>query len=540
MSFFLSWQRSKGPGVVLGVLVILLAAISAFFLIRFGQGQMELRPHPWAGVSISESLQKAGIRVELMTRPFGTLLFLGGEVAGREEMVLAASDTLEKNGFEVYLIVPVGSRLIGAEKPHRHVIVDTDGRIRDSFGVGRSGASFLFFQQAGAVSWGQRSGVMVERLGRELKAWSSNLLTGPRPEMSPDTAGERWTERLADFPFDSLLAHAEDFKVNLDRLARGRLRVERTIGEKEVPPPGEPVFASICDLAVDDSGRVFVCDAGEGAIFVLSAEGVLRKRLGRRGQGPGEMSKPAAVAIHGSRLIVAEACCRLHEFGADLRYRRTVSWPVEASAPMRGWALLGAVVMVAQPPLPPQRSQVVQLYNIRAPQPYPMASFLRPAKPLTRTRDPVGVYAALASRNMSTLATDGTRYLAVYRVAERQVLVWDLATRRARRWLLIGHNLRTKVERNADWPSYATRGIVRGMAFDGVSRLYSLLPDYGVLVIDVPGARPLVVYELENDENEPKRVDLFTHIQVSGTRVYLLSPFLSQLTICSLVDGQPR
>lgn len=57
--------------------------------------------------------------------------------------------------------------------------------------------------------------------------------------------------------------------------------------------PGEPLFSLIADITVGSDGRVYVTDAKDARITILSPEGDSVGVLGRRGEGPGEFSGPA-------------------------------------------------------------------------------------------------------------------------------------------------------------------------------------------------------------------------------------------------------
>jgi DNA-binding beta-propeller fold protein YncE len=75
-------------------------------------------------------------------------------------------------------------------------------------------------------------------------------------------------------------------------------------------------------LAVDSSqGRVFVADAGAHQVLVFGADGTLQRRLGARGEGPGQFNYPTNVALDPTGLLYVSDSLnfRVQQFDAQLR-----------------------------------------------------------------------------------------------------------------------------------------------------------------------------------------------------------------------------
>ena len=68
----------------------------------------------------------------------------------------------------------------------------------------------------------------------------------------------------------------------------------------------DALFKSATDLAVDESGVLYVLDARARQIKVISPDGVLLDTFGQGGQGPGELMRPVSVALVGDRALVLD------------------------------------------------------------------------------------------------------------------------------------------------------------------------------------------------------------------------------------------
>ncbi|MCR4439087.1 MAG: hypothetical protein QHJ34_09205 [bacterium] len=68
--------------------------------------------------------------------------------------------------------------------------------------------------------------------------WLNPQVASHLPPAKGAAPSSEWGRRLANFPFDSLLAAAEVVVIDLHRVPRRALRLVRSVGDKEVPPPG--------------------------------------------------------------------------------------------------------------------------------------------------------------------------------------------------------------------------------------------------------------------------------------------------------------
>ena len=98
-----------------------------------------------------------------------------------------------------------------------------------------------------------------------------------------------------------------------DRTDRVELVEDLVIGHKD----GDPNYRFFApgEMAVDEAERIYVVDTGNTRVQVFDAEGNYVMTLGKRGQGPGELSLPSGVAVVGDRVVVY-----------DLQNRRFTVW----------------------------------------------------------------------------------------------------------------------------------------------------------------------------------------------------------------------
>lgn len=83
------------------------------------------------------------------------------------------------------------------------------------------------------------------------------------------------------------------------------LKLARTLAIRGVPSSSAVTpFERVVDLAVDRQGHILVLDAGACVLHVFDAEGNHVGSLGGRGQGPGELEKPARITVAGSVIVV--------------------------------------------------------------------------------------------------------------------------------------------------------------------------------------------------------------------------------------------
>jgi hypothetical protein len=74
------------------------------------------------------------------------------------------------------------------------------------------------------------------------------------------------------------------------------IELVRTIGDVDTDDENL-AFDSPLDMAVDDSGNIYILDSGNQRIQVFGPEGRFARTIGRKGQGPGEFASPRSIDI---------------------------------------------------------------------------------------------------------------------------------------------------------------------------------------------------------------------------------------------------
>lgn len=69
---------------------------------------------------------------------------------------------------------------------------------------------------------------------------------------------------------------------------------------------GDEFAGQIVDLFKDAEGRYFLTDQQQHAIWVVDGEGILIRRIGREGSGPGELQMPGGAAAFEDNVIVLD------------------------------------------------------------------------------------------------------------------------------------------------------------------------------------------------------------------------------------------
>jgi hypothetical protein len=85
-------------------------------------------------------------------------------------------------------------------------------------------------------------------------------------------------------------------------------------------------FSRIADLAQGPEGNLYVVQPMEGEVTVISYAGELVRRIGRRGQGPGEFRSPAAVGFLADTVWVLDLAQRCVSFFLDSTVVRTETY----------------------------------------------------------------------------------------------------------------------------------------------------------------------------------------------------------------------
>ncbi len=100
------------------------------------------------------------------------------------------------------------------------------------------------------------------------------------------------------------------------------------IGEDLVLGPndtsGEPLFVQARAVTVDDDGNIYVLDSKACNIIVFDKLGRLIRRIGRMGQGPGEMIAPARLSMLGNDafMVYDVAVSRITSFSLGGEFRK--------------------------------------------------------------------------------------------------------------------------------------------------------------------------------------------------------------------------
>ena len=111
--------------------------------------------------------------------------------------------------------------------------------------------------------------------------------------------------------------------------AEATLVPELSIGEMD--GPAEYLFGRVGSIAVDDDRRVFVLDGQAQHVRVFDSTGTYVETLGRRGEGPGELSSASSVGLLADgRVLVHEAIdMRIQVYGPGPRDRE--QWKYSAN-----------------------------------------------------------------------------------------------------------------------------------------------------------------------------------------------------------------
>ena len=103
-------------------------------------------------------------------------------------------------------------------------------------------------------------------------------------------------------------------------------------------------------FAISASGRFYVLDVGNIIVHEFASDGRPLRTFGRRGNGPGEFSRPSAIAIAGDTLLLVHGAGRLQAF--DLRSGKYV-W--ERRLPRRTDGILAVDGIIYLAGLDPER-----------------------------------------------------------------------------------------------------------------------------------------------------------------------------------------
>lgn len=92
---------------------------------------------------------------------------------------------------------------------------------------------------------------------------------------------------------------------------------------------GDDAFGRVMDVELGPTGRIYVADDLRWNIVVFDGAGRLLRRVGRRGQGPGEFERPWYLAVdrNDSLFVWDGALDRISVFGPDFRFARSFPAP---------------------------------------------------------------------------------------------------------------------------------------------------------------------------------------------------------------------
>jgi hypothetical protein len=97
------------------------------------------------------------------------------------------------------------------------------------------------------------------------------------------------------------------------------LREDLEIADSGTAP--EPAFTRAWYIAVNEEGEIFVMDQGDACVKVFDNEGAPLRRIGRKGQGPGELQNPNSIHVtKDGRLIFEDFLRGLNVFDRTGRF----------------------------------------------------------------------------------------------------------------------------------------------------------------------------------------------------------------------------
>jgi len=84
-----------------------------------------------------------------------------------------------------------------------------------------------------------------------------------------------------------------------------KLKPIKTFGGIDVPE--EAILNSPSDIVISEEGEIIVSDSRENKIFLFDYEGKVIRKIGRQGNGPGELNRPRFIWIEDGTIKVFEA-----------------------------------------------------------------------------------------------------------------------------------------------------------------------------------------------------------------------------------------
>lgn len=68
----------------------------------------------------------------------------------------------------------------------------------------------------------------------------------------------------------------------------------------------DDIIGGVSDMVMDADGRFYLADYGQHTIWVAESSGIVSRRLGREGTGPGELVEPRSVAVFEDKAVVLD------------------------------------------------------------------------------------------------------------------------------------------------------------------------------------------------------------------------------------------
>lgn len=186
-----------------------------------------------------------------------------------------------------------------------------------------------------------------------------------------------------------------------------RLAIEVPLPANE---PDEATLARPVALALD-GGRLYVADAVDCAVKIFSTEGRFLGVLGRKGQGPGELSFPSGVAIVDGLVVVADKFnFRIQIIDRDGAARGGFKLPF---APDRIVPLDSGRLLITANPTGRQRGErLLSIYTLEGRRVWSGLEARAASDPMTAS-----------FRNMFLACPDGSGgFFVIYRCSERDIL----------------------------------------------------------------------------------------------------------------------
>jgi hypothetical protein len=482
------------------------------------------------GEHLGERLQRANLLTNAQQgTAYGLLLFWGTSLSGEIERLSDELELLKRLNVEVVL---VANRDLGTKNPEAvaelRIVKDVDGGKFRTFAVSEQFGRLLLYHKETLQT------MIVSGQLPDLESVKDSLLkVGLHPMIKQSVLHVNETElsatakALKHFPFDSLIQHASEIAIDLDNIPQENLALHSRVGNSETGSLGEPILSQPWAIAADSKDRVFFCDGSANQVFVIDANGTFIGRLGGKGQGPGEYCSPTEIAIHDNRIFIADACLKVHEF--DLNFQFVRSYRIDSDIlPLTGIGCIKEILFVPASPIPPQRTRLIQMFEIRSGKLFFINSFCDYFQPKQKYSNQMN---ALMSLNQVRFATDGKRYLAFGRWPQQGFFLIDMEARVGYNYRLLGEKIDMIKNKSVSerLPDYVVRYFFKDLAFDVDGNLHVLVPG-GVLRL-AKGFSSTVLYRVEPVENSKSAFGGYDALAVNKRYVFLASVSEAQMVI---------